>query len=95
MSKNNLGKSAKALTNCKKSNCSNINKKNKVKTGKCILKHCDKQLKQFQRDFSNSLRLIANEMNKNRSPKKATRRTPMKHRRTPNRNRRTSRKHKK
>ena len=89
--KNILRKSAQALTNCKKNKCSNINKKDKIKTGKCILKNCDKQLKNFQRDFSNSLRLVADEMNKNRSPNKVTRRrTPNKHRRrrTPGKNRR-------
>ena len=67
--KNNLGKSAKSLTICKKSNCNNISKNDQLKTGKCIIKNCNKQLKEFQKDFSNSLRLIADEMNQNRSPK--------------------------
>ena len=75
----NLKKSFKSLKKCKTRKCSNINKNNKVETGKCITKHCNKQIKQFQLDFSNSLRLIADEMkkaglNKNTSPKKSSRR---------------------
>ena len=78
MSKNNpLKKSAKSLTNCKKSNCNKINPSNKDKIGKCLNENCKTELANFQKEFSHVLRNLANAMNK-KSPKKSPKNSPKK-----------------